>query len=480
MTHSTAAAESTRAHRRSRQRSRPPIRPWLIAGAIAVVFVAGLIGVLDGLLLVPITAALAAATARAGRPIARSGLTVAVAVTMAVGYLAFAGALAGLPYLSSAAVTPVLIALQVVAMLLVALPLAMPVPDERAVAVGRRDLIAATAGLLVLTLAHNGGVTYLLLAGVAIAVPVVLALSRYLRPPIQAPARRARIAWAVAVVAFAALLAATTLPGTFDTLAVFGPFSVTAVRFGIVGLALVAAVLGCLPARRVPLATNALALVTAVFLAVQLIGAYRLPAGAVTLSAPFAGEWYVVNGGHAEIVNNHRGNPSQREALDIVSVSGGRTSDAGRSGLDAYYAFGEPLLAPADGTVVSVSDELADRPAGSPDPDPDHAEGNEMVLDIGGGRYVVLAHLQRHSAVVLVGDRVRDGQALARVGNTGNTDEPHLHIQVQDSPRTDIHHAGVDSYPILFRDVVLVRGGSGSRPAGADLRRGDFFRATTR
>jgi murein DD-endopeptidase MepM/ murein hydrolase activator NlpD len=103
-----------------------------------------------------------------------------------------------------------------------------------------------------------------------------------------------------------------------------------------------------------------------------------------------------------------------------------------------------------------------------------------MVIDIGGGRYLLLAHLQRHSAVVLVGERVHDGQAVARVGNSGNSDEPHLHIQVQDRPTPDVHHAGARTYPILFRDVVLDRGGSRSRPAAADLRRGDSFTATTR
>jgi murein DD-endopeptidase MepM/ murein hydrolase activator NlpD len=103
-----------------------------------------------------------------------------------------------------------------------------------------------------------------------------------------------------------------------------------------------------------------------------------------------------------------------------------------------------------------------------------------MIIDIGGGRFLYLAHLQRHSALVMAGDTVRDGQALARVGNSGNSDEPHLHIQVQDSRSVDIHHGGVHTYPILFRNVVLIRDGAVTHPARADLRRGDRFRATTR
>jgi hypothetical protein len=481
---STATVDSRSRRRRVQQRPRRPIRTWLVLAGAAVLLVAGLVGLLDALLVLPLTAAVLAFATRAGRPVDRGGRTVPLLVVMLVGYLAVAGALALLPYLrvSPAVTTPVLAALQVVAMLVIAAPLAMPVLDDsahRAVfPAGRRDLMAAAAGLFTLTVAHAGGVTYLLLAVVAVALPVLLAASLRLRG--ERPARRRQLVQAATVLVFAALLVLAALAGTFDGLGVSGPVGTTTVRVTVIVLAVVAAVLGFVPARRVPAATNALALATAGFLAVQVVGAYATPSRMVTLSAPFAGDWYVAQGGHAELVNNHRVAPPQRDALDLLEVNRGDTRDPGRTGLDSYYAFGEPLLAPADGKVVYVSDVLADRPAGSPDPDPEHAAGNLLILDIGNGKYVALAHLQRHSAVVIVGQEVRDGQALARVGNSGNSDEPHLHVQVQDSPRTDIHRPGVHTYPIRFRDVVLLRAGDQSRPTTADLRRGDYFRATTR
>src|SRR3954468_14766272 len=133
MSHASTAPVDTASHRRIKPRNRRPSRNWVIAAGVVVVFVAGLVGLLDGLVLLPLTAPLLAFTTRAGQPVSRSGGTVAVAVLTAIGYLAVAGPLTGLGSLRlpMAAVTPILIALQLVSMLVVALPLALPVPDDR-------------------------------------------------------------------------------------------------------------------------------------------------------------------------------------------------------------------------------------------------------------------------------------------------------------------------------------------------------------
>lgn len=61
-------------------------------------------------------------------------------------------------------------------------------------------------------------------------------------------------------------------------------------------------------------------------------------------------------------------------------------------------------------------------------------DGNHVVLDLGGGRYAFYAHLRKGSVAVHPGDRVRRGQVLAKVGNTGNTSAPHLHFHLMDGP----------------------------------------------
>jgi murein DD-endopeptidase MepM/ murein hydrolase activator NlpD len=96
------------------------------------------------------------------------------------------------------------------------------------------------------------------------------------------------------------------------------------------------------------------------------------------------------------------------------------------------------------------------------------------VIDIGAGRYVLMAHLMQGSVTVQVGDQVQRGQPLAAVGNNGHSSEPHLHLQVQDSP------VGLDAertYPMVFRDVDITRAGVWPWGDDGELRTGDLVRA---
>ena len=72
------------------------------------------------------------------------------------------------------------------------------------------------------------------------------------------------------------------------------------------------------------------------------------------------------------------------------------------------------------------------------------------------------------------GERVRRGQPIAAVGDSGNSVVPHLHFQVQEGPDFDMQRPR--TIPIVFRNSVLIRGGQESTPTAADLRRGDHIR----
>ena len=74
------------------------------------------------------------------------------------------------------------------------------------------------------------------------------------------------------------------------------------------------------------------------------------------------------------------------------------------------------------------------------------------------------------------GDRVRSGQPIAAVGDSGNSVGPHLHFQVQQDPDFDMQRTR--TLPIVFSNAVLIRSGAESRPAEADVRRGDHIRRT--
>jgi hypothetical protein len=237
--------------------------------------------------------------------------------------------------------------------------------------------------------------------------------------------------------------------------------------------------LATVPLERVYLGTNVMLLVGSAFLAVQLVGTLRPPADPVAVASPLAEEWYVAQGGHAELVNYHHVTSTQRDALDIVQVVDGQTHPAGREDLESYHIFGDPILAPADGVVTSVADGLRDQPIGSVDLV--HQAGNQIVIRVDEDRHVMFGHLRQGSAKVAVGDRVRAGQVIGNVGNSGNTDEPHIHIQAQNLPSLDDDAEdpaavvrALQTYPLVFHDVVLTRDGAESTPSAVDPRRGDL------
>jgi hypothetical protein len=233
--------------------------------------------------------------------------------------------------------------------------------------------------------------------------------------------------------------------------------------------ALLMAALALVPRRRVQVATNILVAIGTVFLAIHLVRIYAPPADRVAIDPPLAGEWVTVAGGRSTLLSHHYSTPFVRDALDFVQLDEeGRGYEGDPKRAESWYGFGEPVLAPANGTVVSVSDVHPDEPVGKTGLTPSY--GNHILLQIGEHRYAVMAHLKQGSARVSEGERVQLGQQIAAVGDSGDSLWPHLHIHVQEGPDLD-HQAR--TVPVMLRDVLLIRGGRESRPAEADLRRGD-------
>nr|WTB28540.1 M23 family metallopeptidase [Streptomyces sp. NBC_00830] len=170
----------------------------------------------------------------------------------------------------------------------------------------------------------------------------------------------------------------------------------------------------------------------------------------LTLDVSVNGRWMARNG-PATKVPSHTHNLAQTYAIDL----------ARRPAPDpvwlwpmarrpkSYPSFGEVLLAPADGRVVTATDGQRDHLSRSSLASvlyvlvegfvrslglPRHLLGNHLVLDLGDGVYAVFAHLRRRSLKVAVGDRVAVGQPIAECGNSGNSSEPHLHFQLMDGP----------------------------------------------
>jgi hypothetical protein len=134
---------------------------------------------------------------------------------------------------------------------------------------------------------------------------------------------------------------------------------------------------------------------------------------------------------------NGRVRLAQRFAVDWEQLNEARRIYVGpREQLSSYTIYGREALAVADARVASIVDGLPEQVPGQ---FPEaitlaEADGNSVVLDLGGGRFALYAHLQPGSLRVRAGDRVKRGQVLALVGNTGNSLAPHLHFHVMDGP----------------------------------------------
>ena len=107
-----------------------------------------------------------------------------------------------------------------------------------------------------------------------------------------------------------------------------------------------------------------------------------------------------------------------------------------REQVTSYAIYGREALAVAAARVVAARDDLPEQVPGKfPEAIPlAEADGNSVVLDLGGGRFALYAHLQPGSLRVRAGDRVRRGQTIGLVGNSGNSVAPHLHFHVMNGP----------------------------------------------
>ncbi|MGW6532010.1 M23 family metallopeptidase [Streptomyces venezuelae] len=181
------------------------------------------------------------------------------------------------------------------------------------------------------------------------------------------------------------------------------------------------------------------------------------PPATVETAPPVTGRWSALNSPADKVPSHGTRSLGQAYAIDIVAEP---AEGAGRPafawlwplarGNRAFPAFGAPLLAVADATVVHAEDGQRDHLSrnslagilylivvegfGRSLGGARRIVGNHVILDLGEGTYAMYAHVKQGSLAVRAGDRVTVGQELGRCGNSGNSTEPHVHFQLMDGP----------------------------------------------
>ena len=196
---------------------------------------------------------------------------------------------------------------------------------------------------------------------------------------------------------------------------------------------------------------------------------------AIDLAYPFKGRWRAVNSPADRVPSHGTTRFASSYAIDFVFVGeAGRSAPFTAASLvhpeppERFGGFGRPLRAPVAGIVVGVADAAPDHAAHRGLPSIGYAltqarraregwpalAGNHVIVDAD-GILVALCHLQQGSAAVRVGDRVGRGDPVARCGNSGNSTEPHVHVQAVD----DLDLARARAVPVTF-DGALPRSGA--------------------
>ena len=167
---------------------------------------------------------------------------------------------------------------------------------------------------------------------------------------------------------------------------------------------------------------------------------------AVVLSPPLLGDGWVNASGCCTIIGPHRftvlpinGNlwAAEHFAIDFIQLDEqGFLFTGDPEVLANWHYYGAPVLAAAGGKVIDVVNDLPDQVPGEfpPGANAQNAGGNHVVVQMHNGKFAFYAHLIPGSIVVGPGDVVRRGQLLGQLGNSGNSDGPHLHFHVMNGP----------------------------------------------
>ena len=152
---------------------------------------------------------------------------------------------------------------------------------------------------------------------------------------------------------------------------------------------------------------------------------------------PFIGEYFIEYGGLTKKTSHSWDIIPQRYAYDLENRKNNLPYHDDYLKLENYYCYLDDIICPCAGFVIDIQDNqpntkvYKDRPIIN---DSNDARGNYITIKHAHGEYSTICHFEKGSFKVAIGDIVEAGQVLGKVGNSGNTQGPHIHFQVQKGP----------------------------------------------
>lgn len=197
-------------------------------------------------------------------------------------------------------------------------------------------------------------------------------------------------------------------------------------------------------------------------LLVQAINGRKQPPDTVKLGRVIDGSKVLISqGGSTRALNYHMADRHMQYSVDLVGLTSAGRRKIGFLPTDpsAYAIYGRPVLAPLSGRVMEIQNDCPDLQV--PQTDSLFPAGNYIILNCVnleyGNVYVLLAHLKSSSICVKAGDEIIQGDIVGKVGNSGNSTEPHLHLGVYIEPEQDSLLSGV-GVPFLIDSKFPIRG----------------------
>jgi murein DD-endopeptidase len=189
------------------------------------------------------------------------------------------------------------------------------------------------------------------------------------------------------------------------------------------------------------------------------------PTTPVALGPPLEGSGWLASHGLSNFSSHRRtllaidgsARTAQRFAIDWTRIGpDGQVFRGDPAKNENWTPYGAPVLAVGNGRVVEIQDGI---PENDPTSDTKAVPitlktvgGNYLILDLGGNRYAFYAHLKPGSFLVRKGVKVKRGQRIAQLGNSGQSDAPHLHLHIMDAPSP----LAAEGLPLVFDSFELL------------------------